>query len=257
MDQVFYKPTGNEVQIFDAAFKKKCPVLLSGPTGCGKTRFVEFMASRLDRPMVQISCNEDTSASDLLGRYLILGNETVWQDGPVTKAVRTGAILYVDEVAEARQDVIVLLHPLTDHRRILTIDRRNEEILAHPDFMVVASFNPGYQSGLHSLKPSTRQRFVTMCFGYPDEATEADIITNETALDPAISKKLVQVATKIRNAKNFSVPETVSTRLLVNAGHLIAGGLTPRQAAIASIAGTLTDEAEVRTAITDLITLIL
>jgi nitric oxide reductase NorQ protein len=179
----WYRPVGDEVSVFERAAQQRLPVLLKGPTGCGKSRFVEFMAQQLARPLITVACNDETSAADLVGRWLVRGGDTVWQDGPATRAVKQGAILYLDEVAEAREDVVVLLHPLTDHRRQLFLDRNDEVLSAPPEFMVVASFNPGYRRGLKELKPSTRQRFVSLQFGYPPADVEAEVLVGETQVD--------------------------------------------------------------------------
>src|SRR5690554_3459592 len=195
----FYKPIAKEVEVFEQAYKNKIPVLLKGPTGTGKTRFVEFMTHNLNQELITISCHEETSSTDLIGRYIIKGGETVWIDGPLTKAVKEGAVIYLDEIAEARPDVIVAIHSLTDHRRELFIDKLGETIKAHPDFLLVASFNPGYQKGFKELKPSTRQRFVSLSFNYPDVKAEREILIAETGIDKDIAKKLVNIGDKIRN----------------------------------------------------------
>jgi nitric oxide reductase NorQ protein len=206
-------------------------------------------------PLIQVSCNEDTSASDLLGRFLIKGGDTVWQDGPVTRAVRLGAMLYLDEVAEAREDVVVLLHSLADHRRELFVDRTNETLKAPSQFQLVASYNPGYQRGMKELKPSTRQRFVGLSFGYPPSEVEAEIIQMESGAPDSICNKLVALARQIRSLKDLDLPETVSTRLLVHAAKLIVSGLPPRMACGAAIAEPLTDQREILAALRDLIAL--
>lgn len=250
-----YIVTGFEDQVFTKAFNKGLPVLLKGPTGCGKSRFIEHMAHVLDRPFIQVSCNEDTTAHDLLGRYLILSGDTKWQDGPVTRAVKQGAILYLDEVAEAREDVVVVLHSLSDHRRELFLDKTNEIIKAQPGFMLVASFNPGYQKRLKKLKPSTRQRFVTLAFNYPKPDIETRIIIQETGIDEKMAIKLVELAGQIRNLKDIHLAETVSTRLLVYAALLIKTDLHPRIACDVAIAQVLSDQPEVENALRDLISL--
>ncbi len=252
---LYYRAVNNEVEVFMAAHKNMLPVLLQGPTGCGKSRFVERMAVDTNRPLIQVACNEDTSASDLLGRFLIKGGDTVWQDGPVTRAVREGAILYLDEVAEAREDVVVLLHSLADHRRELYIDRTNETLKAPAEFQLVASYNPGYQRGMKELKPSTRQRFVGLSFNYPTADIEIEILRAESQATLEICKKLVGLAHQIRSMKDVDLPETVSTRLLINAGKLITAGLPPRMACGAAIAEPLTDQKEVLDAVRDLIAL--
>lgn len=252
----YYEEVGDERNVFKHAWEMKLPLMLKGPTGCGKSRFVEAMAASLDRPLVTVSCHEDTSATDLLGRFLVKGADTVWQDGPLTRAVRQGAILYLDEVAEARQDVVVVIHPLTDHRRTLYVDKVDEVIQATEGFMLVASYNPGYQRGIKELKPSTRQRFVTLSFGHPDPATEAKIITVEAGVPDATAKALVKLGRKIRNLEELALGETASTRLLVNAGRLIAAGMTARAACAIAIAEPLSDEREVVDAINDLSSLL-
>jgi len=254
---VYYREVGKELAVFKACLEKKLPILLVGPTGCGKSRLVQYMAAELNRPLIQVACNEDTTGSDLLGRYLIKGSETVWQDGPVTRAVRTGAILYLDEIAEARDDVTVLIHPLTDFRRTLYLDRTNEELKADSSFVVIASFNPGYQAAFKELKPSTRQRFVSIPLQFPAENIEAEIIAAETGCESGIATRLVKLATKIRNAKELDLIETASTRLLVNAAFLHQGGLSLRDAAVYSIATSLSDDPEMSKALKELVHLML
>lgn len=241
---VFYLPSGREADLFRQAWHSHAPLMIKGPTGCGKTRFIQHMAEALGRPLVTVACNEDTSATDLLGRHLLLGGETRWVDGPVTRAVREGALLYLDEIAEARPDVLVVLHSLSDHRRQLFLDRTGEELPAADGFMLVVSYNPGYQRSLRELKPSTRQRFVALSLGYPSEESETRIVCAETGVDPAVARQLVRIARKIRTLTELSLLEPASTRLLVAAGRLIARGLPPRFACIASIAEPLTDDAE-------------
>lgn len=254
---VFYLETGRESELFAKAWAARLPLLLKGPTGCGKTRFVEFMAAQLGRPLVTVACNEDTTATDLLGRHLLIGGETQWTDGPVTRAVREGAILYLDEVAEARADAIVVIHSLTDHRRELFLDRTGETLSAPPEFMLVVSYNPGYQRSMRELKPSTRQRFVGLSFGYPPAETEARIITGETGLDEKQAVALVGIARKIRALTELSLLESVSTRLLVDAAKLIHAGLPPRYAATVAIAEPLTDDPDALAAIRQVIELTL
>ena len=251
----WYRPVGDEVQVFERAFAQRLPVLLKGPTGCGKSRFVEFMAQTLNRPLVTVACNDETSAADLVGRWLVRGGDTVWQDGPATRAVKQGAVLYLDEVAEAREDVVVLLHPLTDHRRQLFLDRNDEVLTAPPEFMVVASFNPGYRRGLKELKPSTRQRFVSLQFNYPPEDVEVEVLTGETGLEPKVAKRLVAWASKVRGQASLALTETVSTRLLVMAAQLIKGGLSPRIACQATLVQPLTDDVPTARALQDLVDL--
>ncbi|MFN0729448.1 CbbQ/NirQ/NorQ/GpvN family protein [Polaribacter gochangensis] len=248
----YYKPLGKEIEVFEHSYKQKLPILLKGPTGTGKSRFIEFMAHQLDKQLITVSCHEETSSTDLIGRYIIKGAETVWLDGPLTIAVKSGAILYLDEIAEARPDVIVAIHSLTDHRRELFIDKLGITVKAHEDFMLVASFNPGYQKGFKELKPSTRQRFVAVSFAYPTDKTEIEILTNETPISELDAKKLVQIATKIRNLTELGLTETVSTRLLVDAAKLIASGLPKRLAVHVAVVEPLTDDIEVVAALNDL-----
>ncbi|MBX3163020.1 MAG: CbbQ/NirQ/NorQ/GpvN family protein [Bacteroidetes bacterium] len=255
--QPYYHATGREEDVFIHAEKNKIPLLLKGATGTGKSRFVEYMASVLGKELITVSCHEETSATDLIGRFLIKGAETVWIDGPLVTAVQTGAILYLDEIAEARPDVIVAIHPLTDHRRELYIDKLGKTIKAHKDFMLVASFNPGYQRGYKELKPSTRQRFAAISFNYPTAETEAEILIKETGVDKDTAKKLVKIAEKIRNLKELGLTETVSTRLLVDAAHFIHSGLPKRLSVRTAIIEPLTDEEEIIDALTDLSNLII
>ena len=248
----YYKSVGKEIEVFEHSYMQKLPILLKGPTGTGKSRFIEFMAHSLEKELITVSCHEETSSTDLIGRYIIKGAETVWLDGPLTIAVKTGAILYLDEIAEARPDVIVAIHSLTDHRRELFIDKLGVTVKAHKDFMLVASFNPGYQKGFKELKPSTRQRFVAVSFVYPTDKTEVEILTNETSVLENDAKKLVQIATKIRNLTELGLTETVSTRLLVDAAKLIASGLPKRLAVHVAVVEPLTDDLEVIAALNDL-----
>jgi nitric oxide reductase NorQ protein len=253
----YYKAIGKEVEVFEHAYTNKIPFLLKGPTGTGKSRFIEFIAHKLNKNLITISCHEETSSTDLIGRYIIKGAETIWLDGPLTLAVKNGSIIYLDEIAEARPDVIVAIHSLTDHRRELFIDKLGETIKAHEDFMLVASFNPGYQKGFKELKPSTRQRFIATAFAYPDAKIEAEILVNETGIDAAIAKKLVNIATKIRNLTELGLTETVSTRLLVDAAKLIHSGLPKRLSVEVAIVEPLTDDLEVVEALKDLCNLMI
>lgn len=253
MQKTYYRVVANEQELFLKSAEIGLPILLKGPTGCGKSRFVEAMARHLNRPLISIACNEDTSATDLLGRFLLKGGETAWQDGPVTRAVRTGALLYLDEIAEAREDVVVVLHSLSDHRRQIHIDRLNETVNAAPGFQMVVSFNPGYQSGLKDLKPSTRQRFVTVAFNYPPKDIEEEIVSHESGVDEKTARKLVELAQQVRSLQELNLTETVSTRLLVHSGKLIASGVSPRLACDAAIAQTLSDDADICSALRDLI----
>ncbi len=248
----YYHQVGKEVEIFKHAFLNKIPFLLKGPTGTGKSRLVEFMAYELEKELITISCHEETSATDLIGRFIIKGAETVWLDGPLTTAVKQGAIIYLDEIAEARPDIIVAIHSLTDHRRELFIDKLGETIKAHEDFMLVASFNPGYQRGFKELKPSTRQRFVAITLNYPEPKIELDILINETGIDEENAKKLVQIGNKIRNLTELGLAETVSTRLLVDAAKLIYSGLPKRLSVKVAIVEPLTDDTDISQALYDL-----
>lgn len=248
----YYKSVGKEIEVFEHSYLQKLPFLLKGPTGTGKSRFIEFMAHKLDKKLITVSCHEETSSTDLIGRYIIKGAETIWLDGPLTVAVKTGAILYLDEIAEARPDVIVAIHSLTDHRRELFIDKLGETVKAHTGFMLVASFNPGYQKGFKELKPSTRQRFIAVSFAYPELKTEQDILVNETEVTADDAKKLVNIATKIRNLTELGLTETVSTRLLVDAAKLIASGLPKRLSVHVAIVEPLTDDLEIIAALKDL-----
>jgi len=252
----WYRPVANECEVFEKAFEEQLPLLLKGPTGCGKSRLVEHMAARLGRPLVTVACHDETSAVDLTGRYLVEGGDTVWQDGPVTRAVRGGAILYLDEFAEARSDVVVVIHPLSDHRRRLFVERHDEQIDAAPGFMLVVSFNPGYQRGLKELKPSTRQRFLALAFDYPPPAVEVEILQGESGADSATRKKLVALAGKLRQVEPLGLAEMPSTRLLVNAARLIAAGLPPRAACNSAIVESLTDDPEIAAGLRDLVALV-
>ncbi|HSJ66118.1 MAG TPA: CbbQ/NirQ/NorQ/GpvN family protein [Anditalea sp.] len=252
IDAPFYQENKKETAVFGHAFKNKIPLLLKGPTGTGKSRFVEYMAYQLDQRLITISCHEETSSTDLIGRFIIRGAETVWLDGPLTTAVKEGAILYLDEVAEARPDVIVAIHSLTDHRRELFIDKLGETVKAHENFMLVASFNPGYQRGFKELKPSTRQRFVAVSFDYPESNLEKEILIMESGVDPDIAKKLVSIGSKIRNLTELGLSETVSTRLLVDAAKLIHSGLPKRLAVHVAVVEPLTDDLQTSQALKDL-----
>ncbi len=252
----FYRPIADECALFETAFKNGLPLLLKGPTGCGKTRFVEHMAARMGRPLYTVACHDDLSAADLIGRYLLKGGETEWIDGPLTRAVREGAICYLDEVVEARKDVTVVLHPLTDNRRRLMLDRTGEELAAPEGFMLVASYNPGYQNILKRLKPSTRQRFLSISFDFPDPENELHVVAEESGLDEARVKPLIRLAGHIRKLSGLDLEEGVSTRLLIYAASLIAGGMPVERALDAAVVEPLTDEPDVRVALRDLITAI-
>ena len=249
----FYLPIGREVDLFEAAYRHRLPVMLKGPTGCGKTRFVRFMAWRLQRPLVTVACHDDLSANDLTGRFLVRGGETIWQDGPLTAAARAGAICYLDEVVEARQDTVVVIHPLTDDRRILPLDKCGELLMAHPDFQLVVSYNPGYQNLMKELKPSTRQRFVTLTFDFPPRDLEVAIICREAGLEPPRAVSLVRLAERVRRLRDRGLVEVASTRLLVHAGCLLAAGMELREACEAAIAGPLSDDPELHAAIMELV----
>ncbi len=249
---VFYKAIGSEIEVFEQINTLKLPLLLKGPTGSGKSRFIEYMAAEIGKQLITVSCHEETSATDLIGRFIIKGAETVWIDGPLSIAVKNGYILYLDEIAEARPDVIVAIHSLTDHRRELFIDKLGETIKAHQDFLLVASFNPGYQKGFKELKPSTRQRFVALSFDYPQAKIEAEILCEETGIHKDIAQKLVAIASKIRNLTELGLTETVSTRLLVDAAKLIHNGLPKRLAVHVAIVEPLTDETDTIQALKDM-----
>ena len=249
----FYLATGDEVRLFEAAAASRLPVMLKGPTGCGKTRFVEYMAYRLGRPLITVACHEDLFASDLIGRYLLKDDETVWVDGPLTRAVRMGAICYLDEVVEARKDTTVVIHPLTDNRRTLAIDKKGEVIQAHPDFLMVISYNPGYQSVLKDLKQSTRQRFMALCFDYPRAADEARIVATEGGVDPETAAHLVTLAGKIRNIREHGLTEGASTRLLIYAARLIRQGIPFKTACTAALCQPLTDDDRLQETLDDLV----
>lgn len=248
-----YHPTGAECELFEQARANGLPLLLKGPTGCGKTRFVEHMAARTGRKLYTVACHDDLSATDLIGRYLLRGGQTEWVDGPLTRAVREGAICYLDEVVEARKDVTVVLHPLTDNRRTLMIDRTAEELTAPESFMLVASYNPGYQNILKQLKPSTRQRFVSITFGFPDPETEIAVVSHESGLPPDRTAPLVRLAGHIRALSGMDLEEGISTRLLIYAATLMRGGMGVNNALEAAVIEPLTDDADIQTALRDLI----
>ena len=270
-EEPFYVPVTDEVEMFEAAYKQRIPVLLKGPTGCGKTRFVEHMAWRLGRPLtkikttkanadqgsalplITIACHEDLTASDLVGRYLLEGEETKWIDGPLTRAVRHGAICYLDEVVEARKDTTVLIHPLTDHRRLLPIEKRGQVVQADDNFLLCMSYNPGYQSALNDLKHSTRQRFVALEFDYPDQDSESKVIAHESGVDKAMAESLARLGEKVRNLKDHGLQEGASTRLLIYAGKLIKYGIPPRRACQSAVVWGVTDDQEVQKSITEVI----
>ncbi|MER2513398.1 MAG: CbbQ/NirQ/NorQ/GpvN family protein [Nitrosomonas ureae] len=249
----FYRPSGNECALFEAAYREGLPLLIKGPTGCGKTRFVMHMAARLGRPLHTVSCHDDLTAADLTGRYLLQGGETRWVDGPLTRAVREGGICYLDEVVEARKDVTVVLHPLTDDRRILPLERTGELLQAPQSFMLVASYNPGYQNILKSLKPSTRQRFVSISFDFPPPGIEAQIIAAESGLPESQCVSLAALAQRLRALKDVDLEEVVSTRLLIYCATLLKNGIDPYQAAEAALVEPLCDDPDVRQGLMELI----
>jgi nitric oxide reductase NorQ protein len=250
----YYEPQGNEVAVFEAAYKKRLPVMLKGPTGCGKTRFLEHMAFQLKRPLVTVSCHEDLTSSDLVGRFLLEGAETVWQDGPLTRAVKEGAICYLDEIVEARTDSTVVIHSLTDHRRQLTIEKKGQEIEAHEDFMLVISYNPGYQTVLKDLKPSTKQRFIALNFDFPSEELERKIVLNEAqGISPEIVQLLVTAGRKARLLKDHGLEESASTRALVYAASMINAGLDPVAACQVAMVNPITDDEELAEALMEIV----
>jgi nitric oxide reductase NorQ protein len=270
-DEPFYLAIGDEVQLFETAYAQRIPVLLKGPTGCGKTRFVEYMAYKLGRPITKISsrtgqeaehrmplitvaCHEDLTASDLVGRYLLDTDGTRWVDGPLTRAVKVGAICYLDEVVEARKDTTVLIHPLTDYRRLLPIEKLGQVVEANDGFLLVISYNPGYQSALKDLKHSTRQRFIAIEFGYPPREQEADIIAHESGVARDVALELSKLGEKVRNLKEHGLGEGVSTRLLIYAGRLIANGIPARRACQVAVTWSLTDDLEVQRSIEEVVT---
>ncbi len=242
----YYRPVANEVELYEAAYSVRMPVMLKGPTGCGKSRFVEHMAWKLKKPLITVACNEDMTASDLVGRYLLDASGTQWHDGPLTVAARIGAIAYLDEVVEARQDTTVVIHPLTDHRRQLPLDKKGEMVSCHPDFQLVISYNPGYQSLMKDLKQSTKQRFGAIDFDYPQAEVESEIIMHETRVDKATAEKLVQIAHRARNLKGHGLDEGISTRLLTYAGALIAKGIAPKAACQMTLVRPITDDPDMR-----------
>jgi nitric oxide reductase NorQ protein len=250
----YYEPQANEVAIFEAAYRKRLPVMLKGPTGCGKTRFLEHMAFTLERPLVTVSCHEDLTSSDLVGRFLLEGASTVWQDGPLTRAVKAGAICYLDEIVEARTDSTVVIHSLTDHRRRLTIEKKGQEIDAHEDFLLVISYNPGYQTVLKDLKPSTKQRFIAINFDFPAEDVERKIVVNEVpGIDAELAAKLVATGRKGRLLKDHGLEEATSTRALVYAANMINAGLDPVNACQVAMVNPLTDDIELADALMEIV----
>ena len=249
----FYRPQGNEIALFEHASRASLPVLIKGPTGCGKTRFVRYMAARLGRPVYTVACHDDLTAADLVGRHLIGESGTYWSDGPLTRAVREGAICYLDEIVEARKDTTVVLHPLSDDRRILPIERTGEILHASPDFMLVVSYNPGYQNLLKGLKPSTRQRFVAMSFDFPEPELEVEILLGETGIERGVAEQLVQLAGSLRALKDHDLEEAASTRLLIYAATLIKDGLSRKEACRATLVEPLTDDEDTVSALLEVV----
>lgn len=250
----YYEPQGNEVAIFEAAYKRRLPIMLKGPTGCGKTRFLEYMAYQLKRALVTVSCHEDLTSSDLVGRFLLEGSDTVWHDGPLTRAVKAGAICYLDEIVEARTDSTVVIHSLTDHRRKLTIEKKGQEIDAHEDFMLVISYNPGYQTVLKDLKPSTKQRFIAINFDFPSEEVERKILVKEVpGTKPEVAQQLVAIGRKARLLKDHGLEESTSTRALVYAANMIGAGLDPVVACQVAMVNPITDDVELADALMEIV----
>ncbi len=252
-DEPYYEPVGGEVGLFEAAYASKVPILLKGPTGCGKTRFMEYMAWRLKRPLITVSCHDDLTASDLVGRYLVKGGETTWVDGPLARAVRSGAICYLDEIVEARKDTMVVIHPLADDRRLLPMEKLGTTLTAGPEFCLAISYNPGYQSVLKELKQSTRQRFIAIEFSYPQAELERRVVIKETGVAQDVADKLIKLAEMTRNLKGNGLEEGASTRLLVHAGKLIAQGVEPRAACQGAVSRALTDDSDMVHAVNELI----
>ena len=248
----YYEAVADEIEIFEAAYRNRLPILLKGPTGCGKTRFMEYMAWRLRRPLITVSCHDDLTASDLVGRFLVKGGETVWVDGPLARAVRAGGICYLDEIVEARKDTMVVIHPLADDRRALPMEKLGELLEASPEFCLAISYNPGYQSVMKDLKQSTRQRFVALEFDYPDPGLEQRIVEKETGIDPGLARQLVKFAHMTRNLKGSGLDEGASTRLLVHAAKLMSAGVEPVAACRSSVAQALTDDADMLAAVNEL-----
>lgn len=248
-NQPYYRAVADEVDLYESAYSVRMPMMLKGPTGCGKTRFVEYMAWKLGRPLITVACNEDMTASDLVGRFLLDASGTRWQDGPLAIAARLGAICYLDEVVEARQDTTVVIHPLTDARRVLPLEKKGELIQAHPDFQLVISYNPGYQSLMKDLKQSTKQRFGALDFNYPSHEIEAEIVAHETKVSLEVASKLVSIAERARNLKGHGLDEGISTRMLIYAGSLIASGVNPLSACQMTLVRPITDDPDMRDAL--------
>src|SRR3954462_13219315 len=253
----FYLSIGDEVELFEAAYAARLPAMLKGPTGCGKTRFVEYMAHRLNRPLITVACHEDLSSTDLVGRFLLEGDETIWHDGPLTAAVRAGAICFLDEVVEARKDTVVIIHPLTDDRRRLPIEKRGTVLDAPDDFMLVVSYNPGYQSILKDLKQSTRQRFVALEFDYPPAELEAEIVAREGDMNMQAARDLLQIGQKVRNLRGHGLEEGVSTRLLIYAAQLAARGIPATVAAEVALCSPITDDRDLQRSIREIVTTVI
>ena len=252
-DAPYYDPAGEEVEIFERAWRNRLPVLIKGPTGCGKTRFVSHMAARLKLPLFTVACHDDLTSADLVGRHLIVNEETVWCDGPLTRAVRQGGICYLDEIVEARKDTTVVLHPLADDRRLLPIERTGELLHAPHDFMLVVSYNPGYQNLLKGLKPSTRQRFVSLRFDFPDAAREQAILVHETGCDAELARRLARIGQALRQLQEHDLEEAASTRLLVYAATLARDGMAPMLACRVAIVESLTDDMEIADALLEVV----
>ncbi len=253
LDLPFYRPQGNEIALFENAWRNRLPVLIKGPTGCGKTRFVQYMAAKLGRPLYTVACHDDLTAADLVGRHLIGDGGTFWSDGPLTRAVREGAICYLDEIVEARKDTTVVLHPLTDDRRILPLERTGETLQAPPGFMLVVSYNPGYQNLLKGMKPSTRQRFLAMSFDFPSPQLELEVLQGETGIDRELGERLISLANALRALKDHDLEEAASTRLLVYAATLIKDGFDLRDACRAALVEPLSDDPETLAALSEVI----
>jgi nitric oxide reductase NorQ protein len=245
----YYRPVADEVSLYEAAYSVRMPMMLKGPTGCGKTRFVEYMAWKLGKPLITVACNEDMTASDLVGRFLLDAQGTRWQDGPLALAARHGAICYLDEVVEARQDTTVVIHPLTDNRRVLPLEKKGELVRAHEDFQIVISYNPGYQSLMKDLKQSTKQRFGALDFNYPEHGVEAEIVAHESGCKAHVADKLVSIAERARNLKGHGLDEGISTRMLVYAGSLIARGIEAKAACRVALVRPITDDPDMRDAL--------
>ena len=253
-EEPYYHPVSDEVDMYEAAYSVRMPIMLKGPTGCGKTRFVEYMAWKLGKPLITVACNEDMTASDLVGRYLLDASGTRWQDGPLSVAARHGAICYLDEVVEARQDTTVVIHPLTDARRVLPLEKKGEMIEAHPDFQIVISYNPGYQSLMKDLKQSTKQRFGALDFNYPDHDVEAEIVAHESGTDLETAKNLVHIGERARNLKGHGLDEGLSTRMLIDAASLMSKGVAPLAACRVALVRPITDDPDMRDALDSAVT---